>query len=264
MGWLPVPNPVAFNLFGLEIRWYAICLTTGMIVGLLIAYYRAPKKGLSKERLLDYFIWAAPAGIIGARLYYVAFEWDRYKDNLAQIFNFRGGGLAIHGTLIGAFIAMYFVSKHYKENLLDWIELTAPCWPLAQAIGRWGNYFNSEAHGVETTLPWAIYADGKWVHPTFLYESIWCFLLAMFLFWLDGTGRTKFKGQLISLYMMIYSVERYFVEGLRTDSLYIGSFRQAQLLSVAIFVAGLVLYFVLKKRSQSELIEEQTEAKIEE
>ena len=249
MGWLPIPNPIAFTVFGVSIRWYAICLTTGMVVGLLIAYYRAPKKLLNQERLLDFFVWAAPAGIIGARLYYVIFEWDRYKDNLMQIFNLRSGGLAIHGTLIGAFIAMYFVSKHYKEDLLSWIELTAPCWPLAQAIGRWGNYFNSEAHGTPTDLPWAIFADGEWVHPTFLYESLWCLLLAIFLFWWDGTGRTKFKGQLICFYMMIYSVERFFVEGLRTDSLYIGPFRQAQVLSAAVFAAGLILYFIFKKKN---------------
>lgn len=252
MGWLPVPDPVAFTIAGISIRWYAICLTTGMIVGLLLAYFRAPKKLLSQERILDYFIWCAPAGIIGARAYYVAFEWERYKGDLMAIFNFRGGGLAIHGTLIGVFIALYFVSKHYKEDMLQWIELTAPCWPLAQAIGRWGNYFNSEAHGVATTLPWAIYADGEWVHPTFLYESIWCFLLFIFILWWDESGRTEFKGQLICFYMMFYSVERFFVEGLRTDSLYIGSFRQAQVLSAAAFAAGIVLYFVFKAKDKKE------------
>lgn len=252
MGWLPVPNPIAFTVFGVSIRWYAICLTTGMIAGLLLAYARAPKKLLSRDRLLDYFIWCAPAGIIGARVYYVIFEWDRYKDNLVQIFNLRNGGLAIHGTLIGVFVVLFFVSRYYKEDMLSWVELTAPSWPLAQAIGRWGNYFNSEAHGVATTLPWAIYADGEWVHPTFLYESIWCFLLFIFLLWWDESGRTKFKGQLICFYMMIYSVERFFVEGLRTDSLYIGSFRQAQLLSAAVFLAGLILYFIFKNKDKKE------------
>lgn len=167
---------------------------------------------------------------------------------MKEILNFRGGGLAIHGALIGAFIALYLACRHYKESMLSWVELSAVGWPLAQAIGRWGNYFNSEAHGVATPLPWAIYADGEWVHPTFLYESLWCLLLFIFLLWWDESGRTKFKGQLICFYMIFYSLERFFVEGLRTDSLYIGHFRQAQLLSAAVAAAGIVLYFVLKKR----------------
>ncbi|MDO5441520.1 MAG: prolipoprotein diacylglyceryl transferase [Bacillota bacterium] len=248
MGWLPVPNPIAFTIFGVSIRWYAICLTTGMIVAVLLAYYRAPKKLLSPDRLLDFFVWCAPAGIIGARAYYVIFRWSYYKDHLDQILHFRGGGLAIHGTIIAVVISMYFVAKHYKEDLLSWIELTAPCWPLAQAIGRWGNYFNSEAHGIETNLPWAIFADGKWVHPTFLYESIWCFLLFIFILWWDESGRTQFKGQLVCFYMIFYSLERFFVESLRTDSLYIGPFRQAMVLSACAFVLGIVLYIIFKKK----------------
>ncbi len=250
MGWLPVPDPVAFTVFGVEIRWYAICLTSGMLLALWMCMLRAPKKGLSKDRLLDFFIFCAPAGILGARAYYVIFKWAYYKEHLDEILNFRGGGLAIHGTLIGAFAALFLVGRHYKEDILSWIELVAPAWPLAQAVGRWGNYFNSEAHGGATSLPWAIYADGEWVHPTFLYESLWCFLLFLFLLWLDESGRVKFKGQLICLYMILYSAERFFVEGLRTDSLYIGSIRQAQLLSVVAAAAGTVLYFVFRRQDE--------------
>jgi len=260
MGWLPIPDPIAFTVFGISIRWYAICLTTGMIAAMYLLWLRAPKKGLNQERVIDYFICCAPAGIIGARLYYVIFEWQRYKYNLIEILNFRSGGLAILGTIIAVIIAMFFVSRYYKEDMLSWVELTAPSWPLAQAIGRWGNYFNSEAHGTATTLPWAIFADGEWVHPTFLYESIWCFLLFVFLLWLDESGRTKFKGQLICLYMMLYSAERFFVEGLTTDSLYIGQFRQAQVLSALVFAAGLVLYFVFKNKAQRSAAEAEIKA----
>ena len=225
-------------------------LTLATVAGLIICYHRAPKKGLNQDRFLDLFLWCAPAGIIGARAYYVIFEWDYYSKHLNQILNFRGGGLAIHGVLIAVVITAFLVCRHYKENMLDWMELIAPVMPLCQAIGRWGNYFNSEAHGGPTDLPWAIFADGEWVHPTFLYESIWCFLLSMFLLWLADKKGTKFKGQLISLYLILYSVERYFVEGLRTDSLWIGKFRQAQLISIAMVIGGIALYIYFSKRPQ--------------
>ena len=123
MGWLPVPDPVAFRIFGINIQWYAVCICVGMLLGLFIVMKRAPKKGFSQDRMLDYFLWAAPAGIIGARLYYVIFEWDRYKDNLAQVFNLRGGGLAIHGTLIAVALVLFFATRHYKDDLLQLLDL---------------------------------------------------------------------------------------------------------------------------------------------
>jgi len=252
MGWLPVPDPVCFTIFGIDIQWYAVCICTGMLLGLFVIMKRGPKKGFSTDRLLDYFLWAAPAGIIGARVYYVIFEWDRYKDDLIQVFNFRGGGLAIHGTIIAVAIVLVIASNHYKDDLFLLLDLVAVEFPLAQAIGRWGNYFNSEAHGCTTDLPWAIYADGEWVHPTFLYESIWCLLLFFFLLWWDKSGRTKFNGQITCLYMILYSLERFFVEALRTDSLYIGPFRQARVLSAAVIIGAVILYIILDKKSQNE------------
>ena len=253
-GFLPVPDPIAFNIFGLEIRWYAVCVTLAILIAFGFAYVRAPKKGLSQDVLLDMFLWGVPAGIIGARAYYVIFEWDYYKAHPDQILNLRAGGLAIHGGIICAFIAVYLVCKVRKQDFLRWCDHLAPSWPLGQAIGRWGNYFNSEAHGGPTDLPWAIYADGEWVHPTFLYESIWCFLLFLFLTWLYDHGKHRFKGQLISLYLMLYSVERFFVESLRTDSLYIGPLRQAQVISIAIFIFGAVLYIVCKNKAKNKEI----------
>ena len=249
MGFLPVPDPVAFSVFGIEIRWYAICVTATIIIAVGVAYYRCPKKGLDPDVLLDMFLWGVPAGIIGARAYYVIFEWDYYKANPSQILNFRAGGLAIHGGLILAFTAIYLVCRVRKQDFITWCDHLAPCWPLGQAIGRWGNYFNSEAHGGPTTLPWAIYADGELVHPTFLYESIWCFLLFIFLTWLYDKGKNRFKGQLISLYLMLYSVERFFVEALRTDSLYIGPLKQAQVISIVMFAGGAALYAYFRKKN---------------
>ena len=247
MGWLPVPNPVAFSLFGVDVMWYGVLIAFAVILCCIIAYFRAPKFGLVSEDFIDIFLCGAPAGIIGARAYYVAFSWDTYKNNLSEILNFRGGGLAIHGAILGAALGIFIYCKAKKQPILRWADLMAPLWPLAQAIGRWGNYFNSEAHGTATTLPWAIYCDGEWVHPTFLYESIWCLLVCIFLFVFQKKGGYKFRGQLICLYACLYSVERFFVEGLRTDSLMIGSLRQAQLISIGAFALGLAGLFVFKK-----------------
>ncbi len=253
---LPVPDPIAFRVFGLEIRWYAICVVLGMVLGVSLAYMRAPKKGIDPEHVLDIALWALPLGVIGARLYYVLFTWEYYSAHPDQILNIRGGGLAIHGGLIFGIGTAIFLIKRYKGNIRDYMDILMPGIALGQAIGRWGNYFNSEAHGVETDLPWAIYAEGKLVHPTFLYESIWCLLLCIFLIWADDHMKGGFKGRNAALYLILYSVERFFVEGLRTDSLMIGSLRQAQLISLAMIAGGIVLFFVLKKAGDRKCLEE--------
>ncbi|MBR0051855.1 MAG: prolipoprotein diacylglyceryl transferase, partial [Firmicutes bacterium] len=189
-------------------------------------------------------------GVIGARLYYVLFQWDYYKDHLKSILNIREGGLAIHGgILVGVGLGAILLWKVWKEDVLAYVDLCIPTIALAQAIGRWGNYFNQEAYGRETTLPWAMMVNGKFVHPTFLYESIWCLLLSCFLIWLADSGRQKFKGQILCLYLMLYSVERFLVEGLRTDSLMIGPLRQAQVISIALFAIGAAGYVRWKGRS---------------
>ncbi|MBR0522240.1 MAG: prolipoprotein diacylglyceryl transferase [Firmicutes bacterium] len=248
---LPVPEPVAFTVFGVDIMWYAIMITTGIVMGTLLAYRRAPRYGIDPERVLDMILYCVPASIVGARTYYVIFEWDRYKNDLIQVFNIRGGGMAIHGALIVALALGAYIVRRWKQKPFDWFDLFAPGIALGQAIGRWGNYFNSEAHGGPTDLPWAIYADGEFVHPTFLYESVWCLLLCIALVLYERKhGRSKFSGQIFCLYGFFYSLERYFVEGLRTDSLWIGPFRQAQLISLGTMAACAVLYFVLRKRAE--------------
>ncbi len=247
---LPVPDPVAFTVFGLDIMWYAIMITTGIVLGTALAYVRAHRYGIDPENVLDIILYCVPASIVGGRIYYVIFEWDRYKNDLPQILNIRGGGMAIHGCLIAALGLGAYIVRRWKQKPLDWFDLFAPGLALGQAIGRWGNYFNSEAHGGPTDLPWAIYADGEFVHPTFLYESIWCLLLCCALLLYEKKhGRSRFSGQLICLYAFFYSLERFFVEGLRTDSLWIGSIRQAQLISVFFMVAAAVCYFLLRKRA---------------
>ena len=257
---LPVPDRVAFTIpegipliGGLDIMWYGIMLTLGIVAAFFVVYKKAPSRLIDPERVLDYTLWIVPFGVIGARLYYVIFEWDNYKDDLKSIFNIREGGLAIHGALIlGITVGIICLIK-WKQKILDWVDLTFMGVVLGQAIGRWGNYFNSEAHGTATDLPWAIYCDGEFVHPTFLYESIWCFLLFFFLLWFDKK-KARYRGQITCLYWMIYSVERFFVEGLRTDSLWIGPFRQAQVISVAAVVLGIAGLMIINKNRDKLLI----------
>lgn len=242
------PGAVAFELFGMDIRWYGICVAAGVLIGTALSYYRAPNFGISRDNLIDVLLVAIPAGIVGARLYYVIFNWQMYAGDFAKIINFREGGLAIHGGLILGIIAGACMCIHHRISLPNLLDLLAPGFAIGQAIGRWGNFFNSEAHGGPTDLPWAVIVNGQGVHPTFLYESLWCLLLFVFLMLMSRN--IKFSGQIFCLYAVLYSVERFFVEGLRTDSLMIGPFRQAQVLSLSLIVIFAVVYILLCRRSK--------------
>lgn len=246
---MPVPNPVAFTIFGIDIMWYGILICIGMLLATFITYKRAPRHGIESDKVLDYVLVCIPAGIIGARLYYVVFNWNYYAGDFHRIIDIRSGGLAIHGGLLfglGAAVILCFIWKIRPLNVLD---LVIPSVALAQSIGRWGNYFNSEAHGGPTDLPWAVMIDGVPCHPTFLYESIWCLLLFIFLSYMDK--HRSFEGQIILLYGMLYSLERFFVEALRTDSLMIGPFKQAQVLSMTLIIICAAAYVILSKRNKT-------------
>lgn len=240
------PGRVCFTIFGIDIMWYGVLIGIGFIMATIISYKRAPRLGIKPDHFIDLMIWLIPSAIIGARAYYVIFNWSMYAGDWASIFNTRNGGLAVHGGILLGVLTTYLVCKVDKEDYLSMLDLCGPVLALGQAIGRWGNFFNEEAHGVETDLPWAQIIDGKGYHPTFLYESIWCFLLFLFLVWFSNHRRT-FRGQIICLYFMLYSFERFFVESLRTDSLMIGSLRQAQVISIVLFAAGLIFYIYFKK-----------------
>lgn len=246
---MPVPEPVAFTIFGIDIMWYAVMITSGMIIATVICCVRAPKHDLTSDQIINFVIICIPAAIIGARLYYVVFNWEFYAGDIKKILNIRGGGLAIHGGLIFAFVAVCILCAVWKLRPLNVLDLAVPCIAIAQAIGRWGNYFNSEAHGGPTDLPWAITVNGQSVHPTFLYESIWCFLLFFFLIYVDN--RRKFEGQTLLLYGILYSAERFFVEALRTDSLMIGPFKQAQVLSLSVIAVCIIAYLILYRRCKN-------------
>ena len=239
-------NPVAFSIFGIDIMWYAILITTGIILGLYFVSKLAVTKGLDKEMPSDLLLWVLIPAILGARLYYVIFSWDYYSKNPSEIIMIRNGGLAIYGGLLTAFLITYTYSKKKNIPFLTILDIFAPGIALGQAIGRWGNFINKEAYGRATDLPWAIIIDGQKVHPTFLYESLGDFVIFLVLYNLCKKNRNE-KGTIISLYFIIYGILRFFVEGLRTDSLYFLGMRVSQLVSLALVAIGVIICIKNKK-----------------
>ncbi len=239
-------NPVAFSIFGIDIMWYAILITTGIILGLYFVSKLAVVKGLDKEMPSDLLLWVLVPAILGARLYYVIFSWDYYSKNPSEIIMIRNGGLAIYGGLLTAFLITYIYSKKKNIPFLTILDIFAPGIALGQAIGRWGNFINKEAYGRATDLPWAIIIDGQKVHPTFLYESLGDFIIFIVLYNLCKKNRNE-EGTIISLYFILYGILRFFVEGLRTDSLYFLGMRVSQLVSLVLVVIGVVICIKNKK-----------------
>ena len=245
---------VAFSIFGIDVMWYGILMAMGMILGTLIALKEAKRVGLKEDDILDLAIIAIPIGLLSARLYYVIFNWEYYSQNTSQILNFRGGGMAIHGALIGGVLTGYIFTRIKKIDFLKMADVVIIGMPLAQAIGRWGNYINGEAHGGPTDLPWAIVVDGIKVHPTFLYESIWN--LGIFIFLWIFRKKKQYEGQIIVYYVTLYSLGRFFIEGLRTDSLMIGPLRMAQVISLVGVIGGIIVHIYLSKRNKQSTIEQ--------
>jgi len=234
-------NPVAFEVFGIAIRWYGILMATAILIGSIVMIKNGKKIGVKEEDLIDLILWVLPSAIIGARLYYVAFEWQHYQGDIMKIINVRNGGMAIHGGVLGGVIAGYIFCKIRKLEFWRLADIAAPALIFGQALGRWGNFANSEAHGGPTDLPWAIVVDGIKVHPTFLYESIWNLgVLAILLVY---GKKKKSHGEIFGLYLIGYSVGRFFIEGLRTDSLMFMGMRVAQLISITlILIGGTIIY----------------------
>ncbi len=244
------PNPIAFTVFNLDVRWYGLLIAAGILIAILIIYQRAPGHDINPEKTIDLILITLPLSIIGARLYYVISNWDYYQGDFNKIIDIRAGGLAIHGGLIVGFLMAVLLCSIWKIRPLNLLDLSVPAVALAQSIGRWGNYFNQEAYGIPTSLPWAIDVNGVMVHPTFLYESIWCFLLFLLLSFIDS--RRSFEGQVFLLYGILYSLERFFVEWLRIDSLMIGSFRTAQVVSLIVFVTFTIAYIIRSRKANSQ------------
>lgn len=255
-------NPVALTLGPLEIRWYAILILLGAIVGILLAEVEAKKKGISKDDIFDLAFWMLIFGIIGARLYYVLFNLSTYHSIL-DVFSVWNGGLAIHGGIIGGAITMLIYCRKKGLNFLTVADITMPSVMIAQAIGRWGNFINQEAHGPVTTFDVlqnlhipnfvidGMNIDGVYYHPTFLYESLWCVLGFVVLLLLRKFVKSMKAGQLTCIYFMWYGIGRCLIEALRTDSLMLGSIKVAQLVSILTFIVGLILLIVLALKKEN-------------
>lgn len=254
-------NPIAFSIFGLDVRWYGVLISLGVVIGLALARYNSKKKAIDFDNIIDTFLVAFPMAIIGARLYYVAFEFEQYRGDLLSIFNIRQGGLAIHGGVIFGLLAAFLYSRHRKFDFLAMVDIVAPSLILAQALGRWGNFFNSEAHGglvsyefiskFPSFIQKGMYIEGVYYHPTFLYESLWNVIVCVLLILILYKRKEKEKGLVISSYFILYSLGRFFIEGLRTDSLLIGGFRVAQLVSIAGIVLGVTAILFIRYRNKN-------------
>ena len=250
-------NPIAFTIpvfGGLSISWYGIIVTFSILAGIFYSFWRAKKsEGISSDDMMDVAIFSIPAAIIGARAYYVIFNFSNFKT-LGSIFNTRQGGLAIYGGLILAFAAAFAVCKFKKLSYLKVTDSVAPGVLLGQLIGRWGNFTNAEAYGTSTELPWRMLISGVGeVHPTFLYESLWnvlgFVLLTLLYKW------KKFDGMIILIYVSWYGLGRMFIEQLRTDSLMLGDFRVSQVLGGLCLVGGLILIILLAGQAKIRKLE---------
>ncbi|QUH31408.1 prolipoprotein diacylglyceryl transferase [Vallitalea guaymasensis] len=263
-------DPVAFSLFGLDVYWYGLIIGFGILAGLFVAVQLGKRNGIDEALYPDFLIYALIVSVVSARLFYVMFSWDEYKDNLVKIFAFREGGLAIYGGIIGAVITLIIFSKRKKVDFWNFADTAAPGLILGQIIGRWGNFVNMEAFGgytenhlammLKTTkakyIPAQLLDKIKTVNgveyiqvqPTFLYESLWN--LGVLVLLLIYFKRRKFNGEIFALYLLGYGLGRVWIEGLRTDQLIIGGsgIPVSQLLAGVLIVVSLVFIIIMRRK----------------
>ncbi|OIK16378.1 prolipoprotein diacylglyceryl transferase [Bacillus sp. MUM 116] len=260
-------NPIAFTLGPIQVHWYGIIIGSGLALALFLAIREGNRRGLPKDTFADLMLWAIPIAIISARIYYVIFEWKYYAQHPSEIPAIWNGGIAIHGALIGSVITTYVFAK--KRGISFWkiTDIAAPSLILGQAIGRWGNFMNQEAHGREVSrsfleslhLPDFIinqmYINGSYYHPTFLYESVWDFIGFILLMLLRRVNLRR--GELFLSYVIWYSIGRFFVEGMRTDSLMLTStLRMAQMISIVLVIGALVILLIRRKKSEERYLDQ--------
>lgn len=271
-----VIDPVAFRLFGMEVRWYGLLIALGLILAIVVSYLTARYRKFKADEIINFAPFAIIAGVIGARLLHVAVNWSYYSKNLSSIFAFRQGGLAIQGVIIGGFIALVIFAKIRKIDLWELADCIVPSLALAQAIGRWGNFFNQEAYGRPTDARIGIfispenrlrgYESFDYFHPTFLYESIANLLLFIILMVLHVVFKKKENkvpnGVIFNLYLIIYSLYRIFIESYRIDSSTIGSIKVVYIISGLTIIAAFIILnilvnrFVARKKEEAEKTEE--------
>lgn len=259
------PGPILVKLGPLTIRWYGLLIATAVLIGVSLSQYLASRRHINPDLLGDLAIWLVVGAIPAARLYYVLFEWPEYAQHPERIIAIWQGGIAIHGAILGGIVAALIFARLKQISFWQLVDLVSPSLILGQAIGRWGNFFNSEAFGRPTDLPWKLfippdrrppeYANFAYFHPTFLYESVWdlmVFGLLLTLFFRSLKAKPRLKvGTLFLVYLVAYSLGRLWIEGLRTDSLMLGPLRIAQVVSLVGIVLGLagLAWLYLYKRS---------------
>ena len=244
-------SPIAFSIGDFTVYWYSLFILSGFILGYLFAYLEIKRHNIGKDFLADYFFYLVPIVILGARLYYVIFEWHYYSNNLFELLQIWNGGLAIHGGIIAGAIYTIFYTRYKKINTFKFIDIAAPSLALGQALGRWGNFFNQEAYGPLTTIDKlhdmfipkfvidGMYIKGAYYEPTFYYESLTCFFIFIVIILLRKYCKKLNVGTLTGIYFLIYGTERFFVEALRQDSLMLGSIKIAQLVSLLMVILGI-------------------------
>lgn len=252
-------DPIALSLGPINVHWYGIIMGLAFFLGTYLARYHLRRAGFDPDHMLNMVVWIIPTAIVCARAYYVIFEWEHYQDNLWDVFAVWEGGLAIHGGLIGGVLAGTLYVRKHNLPFLRMGDLIMPSVILGQAIGRWGNFINQEAHGGPVSAEFMSHfpafirnqmlIEGTYYHPTFLYESLWNLLvlgmmLSMLYWW------KRFDGQVLFSYMILYSLGRFFIEGMRTDSLYLGGIRVAQLVSLTLMLIGIALMIYVGLRGK--------------
>lgn len=273
------PGPILVKLGPLTIRWYGLLIASAVLIGVSLSQYLAKRRNVNPDLLGDLVIWLVIGAIPAARLYYVLFEWPEYAQNPGKIIAIWEGGIAIHGAILGGLLAALIFARINKTSFWQLTDLVAPSLILGQAIGRWGNFFNSEAFGRPTNLPWKLfiplerrppgYESFAYFHPTFLYESLWdlmVFGILITLFFRSLRGKPPLKaGTLFLVYLIAYSLGRFWVEGLRTDSLMLGPLRMAQMVSligIGLGLAGLAWQYIYH-RSLPDVVTPVREEKVE-
>ena len=257
--WAFTGSSVAFHIGGKAIYWYGIIIALGVLLALWFCMKQKEKYGITEDNLMDGVLWGIPLAIVGARLYYVLFYLDRFKKadgsfDWAESIAIWDGGLAIYGGVIAAVLVCFVLSKKRGFKLGALTDLIVMGFLIGQAVGRWGNFMNREAFGAETTLPWRMQlttVTGQLVevHPTFLYESLWNVIGLLLIVFVVSKAR-RFDGENTCFYFLWYGVGRFWIEGLRTDSLYLGTMRVSQLVAVLSVIGGIILLFVFKNYAE--------------
>lgn len=255
-------NPSSsFELFGFTVHWYGAIIALGFLLAVIYTCRRCPDFGLTSDNFIDVLIYAVPAGIVGARLYYVIFNFSLYRDNLIDIFKTWNGGMAIYGSIIGAAIAVAIFSKIKKIPMGAILDLGGLGLLIGQTVGRWGNFINREVYGRKTEIFIRMgltdtAGNTIYVHPTFLYESIWNLLGLLILHIYSKKGKRRYDGQLFAMYVFWYGIGRMLIEGIRSDTLMLFStgIRVSQLLAGLSALAAAIFLFINSKRPQPEML----------